>query len=365
MRYFLSILFILAGASVLWGQESLQGFERARLVSLSSYYQTWEIANSQSIDQVSTPLFLYLPFGYHFDVSVHANRADVSGDGLASIGSFTDTQLALNYHIESANLFLSLGMNLPSGKKELTLNEFVSSSLISYSVFGFQVPNFGEGFGVAPGVTWAIPLSDDVVAGLGATYQRRNAFRPFAAFAGEYDPGDEILATAGVEIRLDATATLSLDLSFSSYSSDKIAGREIFSAGNKAILNLQFRKFFDFNELWLFTRYRTRAKNRLVQGGNLVEESEKITPDQLDVLAHYRMRFRQNLYFRILAEGRFFQETQSPFSAARLLGLGIMPEIALSRNVTIPLRLLFFSGKLLNETDLSGFEVSVGTEMRF
>lgn len=42
-----------------------------------------------------------------------------------------------------------------------------------------------------------------------------------------------------------------------------------------------------------------------------------------------------------------------------------MPEIAVSRLLTIPVRLMLYSGSLLNETDLSGFEVSIGTELRF
>ena len=365
MRVFLIIILIISSFASIWAQESLQDVQQTRIFSLSSYYQTWDIADNRSVDEISTPVFLYLPFGYNFNLSLHANRANVSGDDVQGIGSFTDTQLMLTYHIEKANLFLSLGINLPSGKKELTVDEFISSSLISYSVFRFRVPNFGEGFGFAPGITWAIPLSDNVVAGLGATYQRRNAFKPLAVFPGEYEPGDEMLATAGMDFRLTPTATLSTDLTFSSYRADKIAGFEIFNSGNKLTFNLQFRKFFDFNELWFFASYRSRAKNQLVQAGALVEESEKTTPNQFEFMAHYRMRFRRNLHFRILAEGRFFEETSSPFSGAKLLGLGIMPEIAVSRLLTIPVRLMLYSGSLLNETDLSGFEVSIGTELRF
>ncbi|MFQ5628880.1 MAG: hypothetical protein ACE5I1_08975 [bacterium] len=365
MRTILLLILLFCCAPLTYAQENLSVISQNRIFSISSYYQSWEIDNARKIDEISTPIFLYLPFGYAFNISVHASSANVTGDGLPGITSFTDTQVSMNYHIESANLLLSLGLNVPSGKKEYTLDEFASSSLISYSVFGFRVPNFGEGFGIAPGFTWAIPLGEDVVAGIGATYQRKNGFKPIASFNANYVPGDEILATAGLDFRLSQSASLSTDVLFTSYGVDKMGDRELFTSGKKWLLNLQFRKYFRFNELWFFARYRSRAKNRLVQAGRLIDEREKTTPDQIDFMAHYRMRLGSKMSFRILAEGRFFQVTSSDFSGATLVGLGIMPEISISNNFTLPIRLLFFSGELKNQTDLSGFEVGLGAIVNF
>lgn len=365
MRAVFSSLLLFSLFSINYAQEDLGVISQARVINVSSYYQSWEMANTSNINEFSTPIFLYLPFGYAFNITAHANFAKITGDNVQGISGFTDTQIALNYHFENANLLFTLGINLPSGKKQLTLNEFLSSSLISYSVFRFHVPNFGEGVGIAPGFTWALPLSDNVVAGIGATYQLKEGFKPLETFSDEYDPGDEILLTAGMDFRLNNTTSLSTDVIFTNFNTDKIGENEIFSSGNKWVFNLQFRKNINFNELWLFARYRSRSKNQLVQAGMLIDEQEKTTPNQVDVMAHYRMRFRQTMYFRILAEARFFQDTSSDFSGARLFGLGIMPEFSLSRNVMLPVRFLFFSGNLKNKVDLNGFEAGLALTMSF
>jgi hypothetical protein len=365
MRFACSVLLFFSLVSDTFAQENLGEINRSGFISLSSYYQSWEVANTSTFNELSTPVFLYLPFGYAFHITAHASYASISGNRVQEISGFTDTQITLNYHFENANLLLTLGLNLPSGKKELTLDEFLSSGLISYSVFKFRVPNFGEGFGIAPGFTWALPLSDNIVAGIGATYQRKEGFRPLDTFNAEYDPGDEMLFTAGLDFRLNNTTTLSTDAIFTSFRTDKVGPKEIFASGSKWIFHVQFRKFFNFNELWLFARYRSRAKNRLVQAGRLFDEKEKTTPDQVDVMAHYRLRLRQRMYFRILAEARFFQETSSDFSGATLFGLGLMPEFSLSKNLVLPVRFLFFSGSLKNDIDLSGFEAGLGLTMRF
>ena len=59
-------------------------------------------------------------------------------------------QVTLNHarKVGAHSLVFSLGANLPSGKSELTREEFQTSIVLSRNFFPFHVPSFGQGFSV-------------------------------------------------------------------------------------------------------------------------------------------------------------------------------------------------------------------------
>ena len=79
---------------------------------------------------------------------------------------------------------LNLGANLPSGKSEVTPEEFVTLSVISQSLFNFRTPSLGQGLGYTPGLTVAFPLGNQLALGLGVAYQRRGAVSSTGRYGG-------------------------------------------------------------------------------------------------------------------------------------------------------------------------------------
>src|SRR4030042_3523372 len=113
---------------------------------------------------------------------------------------------------------------MPTGRKKLSMDEFITSYQISLNQYNFAVPNFGQGFNLAPGISWARPLKANIVFGAGISYQYRGPFEPFAGMSGKYDPGDEILLTGGLDFRLTETSTFSTDMIWNSYGADRLNG---------------------------------------------------------------------------------------------------------------------------------------------
>ncbi|MFQ5770316.1 MAG: hypothetical protein ACE5HX_07255 [bacterium] len=300
-------------------------------------------------------------------MSVHGNQASARGDHLETLNGLTDTQLGFNYYLENANVVLNLGLNLPTGKNKLSLTEFETSSLISNNIFNLQIPNFGQGLNVTSGLTWALPVSEVLVLGVGASYQYKRGFKPLQAFIENYDPGDEILLTGGFDLRLGQTASFSGDVIFTIFGKDKIGEDEVFAPGNKLVLNVQVRKYFNFNELWLFTRYRSRSKNQqaFVLGEELMPEEQKINPNQLEIMGHYRIRFSRNFYLSILAEGRIYEKTLDTFSGISLFGGGVTPEIIPTTKYKIPIRFKYHTGSFKDGTNISGWEMGLGMVVNF
>jgi hypothetical protein len=336
--------------------------QRASL-TIMPVYQRWSMKAGTAFSEASVALSVYYPLARDFSVSVRGAQSNTGGD-VTKISSLTDTQFSLQYHVESADLLLSCGVNFPSGKKELTPDEFTTSVLLSNEIFNLQVPSYGQGLNVNPGFTWALPINDDLVIGFGATYQYKGKFKPLEGL-GDYDPGDEILIVGGLDVRLSEVAVVSGDVIFTTYGKDKLGGGDVFAAGSKWVANAQFRQYFNQNELWLLARYRTRGKNEVAVAGSLVPEANKVSPNQFELLGHYRVRFNERFSAAFLAEGRFYETTSAPVSGITLFGMGIAPEILLSPTVSIPARIKFQFGSLKDGDTLSGFEVGIGIGVTF
>jgi len=336
---------------------------RQGFVSALPVYQTWTIKDGDRYSEFSSPVMLYVPLSRVSSVMLRGARANTGGDA-RSLSGFTDAQLGLTYHLEKYNVVFSLNVNVPSGINEFDQDEFGTSLVISNTLFNFQVPNFGQGFNVTPGFVWAIPVSNTLVLGLGASYQYRGSFKPLAELD-DYDPGDEILLTGGFDVRMGETSTLSVDMIFTSYGRDKLGGDVVFGSGSKIVANVQFRKDLNLNELRVLARYRTLSKSDIAYGGILVPEQDKVAPNQFELLASYRARLRETLFINFLAEARFFEESPDLFSSVSLFAVGIAPEFSLSSDLTLPARLKLQAGSLKGGRSVLGVELGAGLRLSF
>ena len=356
-------LILLTGASV-FADDDIFIISQKGFVKILPIYQSWAVDDSNKFSEFSIPMLAYLPFGNNFGLSLRASQATTNGDYVQDLSGITDTQLACSYYLNWANMVINLGVNIPSGKKELTYKEFNTSYLLSLNHFNFQVPNFGQGFNFSPGLSWAAPLGDNSVFGLGAAYQYKGKFKPFEYMIDDYDPGDEIVLTAGFDQRLNATTTFSIDAIYSIYGTDKIGEDQVFASGNKIVANVQVRKYFGFNELWLFARYRSKDKNSVAIAGKLFEEEEKTTPDQIEVFGQYRLRFNRGFFTTFLAEERFYQETPA-YPGVNIFGFGIAPEIAFFSNFKMTTRFKYLLGSYKDGSKIAGMEVGFGLSFNY
>jgi len=340
--------------------------KRQEYLRLMPVYQRWSTGAGNQFAQFSVPIYVRLAFGRNLRLALRGSQATASGDNLQKLSGITDTQLSGFY--SAANFIFNLGLNLPSGKRGLTYDEFLTASLLSLNHFNFQVPSYGQGFNVSPGFTWAWPLNEKFSIGLGASYQYKGKFKPLT-FVDKYDPGDEVLLTGGVDWRLNETAKISFDLIYTLYGTDQIDTAEVFAAGNRMVAHAQFRQNFSRDELWLFARYLSRGKNSLAAGGALLPEDKKSAPDQIEWLGHYFHRFNRRVTAGFFAEGRYFTRPPAAdiFSSAgcSIFGFGVAPEFSPSPRFKIPARLKFLFGRSQNGQSISGLEVGAGIGIAF
>ncbi len=326
-------------------------------------FQRWSVQDGNAFSETSVEVSLLQPLGRQTTISFHGAGASAGGD-IASLSGLADAQIAIQHRLEKPHFVFSLGVNLPSGHKELTSDEFQTSLLLSNRFFDLQTPNFGTGLNINPGIIWGFQMSENVVLGLGASYQYKGKFKPLKGL-GDYDPGDEFLLTSGIDVAPSKTETASADIVFTAYGKDKLDGEEVFASGNKIVANLQYRKYFDYDQLRVLARYRTRAKNEFAVGNSLVSEPEKTDPDEFDLFGSYVIWFSDNVSMGVLGEGRFYRVTAASFQGKNLFGVGVAPVFAVSSALRIPARLKFQFGSLDGGTSVTGVEVGVGLDVTY
>ncbi len=345
-------LLLLATSAVAQPVGALLGSGRApTVVTLGAQYQRY--TDQGSVAESSFPVGVVAPIGSHFSMSVQAGYAIVTGAEVEALSGLSDVQASLAYaaRLGDASLVASLAANLPSGKQELTSEEFETSILLGNNYYDFRVPSLGQGLNIVPGVTWAVPISEVLVVGLGIAYQVKGAYTPLQE--GEtYYPGNEILLTGGVDYRLSRTGALSGDMSYTMYGADKW-GAMSYTAGDKITASAQYLGLFGFNEVRLLTRYRTRAKSDVPGSAGTVFE----LPSHWEAAASYRARVGRS-YLGAATRLNIFGASSTAIGVARegltLVEVRLLPALTLSPSMSVPVQLGYTLGSL------SGFEAGIG-----
>lgn len=332
-------------------------------VNFFSFYEDWKIIGNRDFSELSNILSVYYTPVRNTDVILNTKYASIVGD-VNDLNGFSDMQLLARHTLEKDNLSFNGGINIPSGKTKLNFEEFLTSQVISTDLFNLKTPGFGQGLNVFFGATWLKPLSDNFVMGLGVSYQIKGEYQPLKAIPLKYNPSNEISATAGFDLKLNETSTLTGDLTGIFYGTDEISGVEVFSSGARIITNIRYRKFFGFDFLTLTALYRNIALDEL-QGVFAVLDNQKINPNQFYFNFSYAQRLSSDVTLEYSLFTSFYEKTAAFFSGYNIFGMGINPEFRVTPDLKIPLFLKYSVGLASSQADLKNFELGAGLVLSF
>jgi hypothetical protein len=321
-------------------------------------YQHWNIEEGGSVGELSSTVDLQYAPSAEFSLVVRNSQAATFGTS-ATLRGLTDTQIGLAWRMLQPNVVFHLGVNVPSGSKRFTLEEFETSRFLSQKPLDFQVPNFGQGWNIQPGVTWAFPAADNVVIGAGISYQYTGRYRPLEDF-GMYDSGDELHLSGGIDFRLTEASSVSLDGMMTTYGSDKFAGEPLLASGTRFLGKVRYLQTIQRSELTVFLKLVSKSTNELPATGRYVGLDESIEPGQVRVATNWRIPFNPTLVVGFLLDFQAYSRSSMLLSDSRIWSVGINPEMKVGAPSSLQFRIRYSSGTVRSEERLSGIEVGGG-----
>lgn len=252
-------------------------------------YAITTAGTDQAVSQLSTPLRVYVASDRGFAASLQAAYAGSSVGDLEAINGLSDVQLGLSYthQLGPAEVVASLGTSLPTSGAGLTPEQQAASLLLVRNEFALAVPAVRQGFRLAPGVTVAVPVDPALAVGFGVAYQVRSGFTPFEGLDRQYEPGNEIMLTAGLSARPVRGVDWTADVAWAFYGRDTFGDATLepgsrFSATTGLSVGIGQQAFL------LGATYRHRGAGTL--GADLIEAP---VADELGVRLGGHFRFEE------------------------------------------------------------------------
>ena len=207
-----------------------------RLAPQFMQYQIKSPSN-ETISELAVPVFVSIPFGsrFTFDVGTSYARAKVTtGSTLSEINGLTDTQLRGNLTLGTDFVVITGGVNLPTGRSSVTLDQLTAAGRIGSDFLAFPISNMGTGLATTGGIAIARPFGDWNF-GFGGAVRRSSTYDPYNVPGPtlRFTPGDEYRARVGVDRGLN-NGRLSLGLTYSAFGKDD-AGGSVYNTGNRLI----------------------------------------------------------------------------------------------------------------------------------
>jgi hypothetical protein len=311
------------------------------------------------IDQFTVPITGFLPIRDNLEANVYvassSNTLSLTDSNL-SLSGLGDVRLQVNRSFSDDRLLVSVGANLPTGKKKLTRDEELPVlQLLSQNILSFSMRRFGEGFGFNL-LLGGAQMIGGMRCGAGVMYQFNGKYEPYQG-SGDYDPGDFISVNAGADWQQENT-TVAGDAVFTTYFKDKVNGAEVFKQSTQ--LDLQLRAAYDTDTYGVHGRigYLLRGRN------TLPEVDMKIFGNEFSAIFDLTRRFGQGWSIAPTAEVKLVGTSDRDsleFGSSSILGFGANLGRTLGQQVALNVGGRYYFGNADDgNIDLSGFQLMAG-----
>ncbi len=317
------------------------------LISMQGVYESVPLDNGR-LTELSLPFSLAAPMGRYMTFGLQTRSAIAQSDVSPTLSGLNDVTTSLQYarQFNRSSLAVNVGVNIPSGQEQLSLDELETAIQISQPIFGFHTPGFGQGFNVRPTITWAFPVFKGVVMGLVVQRSWQGSFKPIAGMTAPYDPGDEWMAGLGIDSRILPSVTLSADVSVSRFSGDYIGDTQVFEAGMRKTFNVMFRYAKKHDDLRLLFSYTDNEKGTAFISEAPSQLQVQTVPSKAEAMLQYKWRLSRPVFMGIRFGLQQFNAS-SLYDVHQLAYLSVMPVYQVNNQFAIQMRFTGIAGDLL------------------
>ena len=255
---------------------------------------------------------------------------------------------------------LTFGLNAPTGKNALKVEEFTVASVLTMEAFDFRVPSLGQGFDAQVGLSTATQAGNVVIGG-GVSYLLKGGFKPYSEYDSSYNPGDEVTLTMGVGF-----GRTSVDILYTIYTDDVWEDEKVFRSGNKLTFQLMSNFKLGAMDVILFMRERIKGKNKTGTGLLFDTEPKNSNVNLFETqMVGYRPLSSGN-QFKAIVDLRILSNNDYNYGGATLFGFGGGWLFGLSQRTVLDLDLRYYIGKIqtgAGRMDASGIKVFGGLQV--
>lgn len=320
-----------------------------------SHWNLEENGGTTEINQLTIPFTGFMPLRDNleavFYVANSSNNLERTNEDY-SLSGLGDVRVQLNRSFNDDRLLLSVGFNLPTGKKKIDsdIGPLVLR-ILSQNYLTLPMRRFGEGFGFNVLLGGAQMLGE-LRCGAGVMYQFNGKYEPYEE-RGKYDPGDFISMNAGAEWQKDEMK-LTFDAIFTTYTDDKLDGRKVFGQSTQVGLRLGAMYSGETYSVSGGTGYLVRGRNTTFSPD---EDQVRIFGNEFWIYGHLARHFHQGWSITPSAELKLIGANDQGFGSSTIFGFGGAVGRTFGEQIRVGIDGKYFTGNA-DAIDLSGFQLT-------
>ena len=247
-------------------------------------YYHWSLDDksngSTSFSQFYFPINGFVPVRENLEIlffaagSVNDLKTDNQATGLTGA---SDIRFQVNQSLSEDRIIISMGLNLPTGKTDLTFaTDTTVLGILSRNYLNFPMRKFGQGLGGNFLIGGATMLGS-LRGGLGLLFEYTGKYEPYLGL-GKYNPGNFFSATAGLDLKQEK-GILFGDITVTLYTPDRYKGSKTFKQSSQA--------FFRVGSRYQTGRYQGNFRlGYLWRGRNTQYDANESVTDQFQLFGN-------------------------------------------------------------------------------
>jgi hypothetical protein len=337
--------------------------------SLRVIYSHWSLDEDSlttDISQFAFPISGMVPLKDNLEFRFFSANADNTVDQSGTeytLSGLSDTRLQLNSSLSDDQILLSAGVNLPTGKKELShADEQPVMAMLTQNYLSFPLRRLGEGFGLNL-LAGAATTSGDARYGGTISYQVNGSYKAYEG-DGDYQPGNMLSFSVSADTRSGQWALMA-DVTFTTFTADKLEEEKVFLQSDQFEIHAGAIYGAEEYSLEGDLRYLARGRNERYGVDEIVDYRLKVYGDEFSLAGKFTYHPQPLWYVAPLLELRFISgnefEDENELGSAENIGFGAELGRNIGEGFDLGIGFKYYTGSANDgNIDLTGYRLSAG-----
>ena len=331
-------------------------------------FETWN-AEGNKVTELAIPLTFVYPVSPKMRLYAMTAPAlsSVNAGEKYGLNGLSDMKWGGHFLTFNDQVLFTFGLNLPTGKSALEVEEYAVANVLAMPIFNFRVPTMGQGFDLHAGANSAREFGDWVV-GFGASYLVKGGYKPLKEFTESYNPGDEISLTAGADrnvLLFGKEMRVKGDLVYTLYFNDTWGKTKVFKSGNRILFQLMSTFKTNRLDMGIFVRERLKGKNKRGSGDVYETERNNSNSNQFEIQTWGYYPYSRTKRLKGVVDVKMYSDNDFQTGGAFLLGIGGGGQFRLNPKMVFSGELRLYTGNIntgAGKSSTTGVKIFGGLE---